>query len=216
MHPAMHWRQYIDFELFETNLLQASRNTFSAVQRDHPYETFYAFALYKSPLLEGIVPTSNSEEGLEKVIDKHRHLYAARKWKFNDNEKRISLRWETPADWFYHLYNQEGFELVNTQLLETGYLGHVLGHDDFFRFLEYADEIMYRVLMQLDSEGLFGVGSRRNRVIVNIMMGDEHYGSRLENAKRLNPHAAYIWYKADLEKLYPPRQSFISRLFSHL
>ncbi len=210
MYPLAHWRQHIDFERFESGLLTASREAFLAVQRDHPDETFYAFALYKSPLLEYVLPTSNSEEGLAKAIDKHRHDYAARGWKFDESRMLLSLRWEFPATWFYYSYGQEAFDPVNNQLLETGYLGHVFKEDDLLQLLKYADEIMCRVLTQLDSEGLFGTGVQRNRVVLCIKMGDDV--PRFENVQRLNPPDAYAWYKSDIDELYRPRQSFLSRL----
>jgi hypothetical protein len=97
-------------------------------------------------------------------------------------------------------------------LLRAGYLGHVLEHDDFLQLLNYADEIMCRVLMQLDSEGLFGTGAQRNRVVLCIKMGDDV--PRFENVQRLNPPDAYAWYKADIDELYRPHRSFLSRLMN--
>ncbi len=209
MCPLAHWQKHFDFGRFEANLFEASQRAFSAVQHDHPNETFYAFALYKSPLLQSIVPTSNSEEGLERVRAKYKHNYAARGRKYDDYRHK-ALRWETPADWFYHLYNREAFDPVNSQLLETGYLGDVLEFDDFLQLLSYAHDIMCRALTRLDSEGLFGTGAQRNRVIINVVMSDE--GPLLENVQRLNPPDAIAWYKADLDKLYPPHQPLLARL----
>src|SRR5690242_11054054 len=102
----------LDFDHFQTLLLDASRAAFKEVQAAHPDETFYGFGLFHEPLFGYIVPTANPEEGLirraEYYKEDHWNLGYARQ---SIDALSVILRW-SPADWAYHLAGKEHFDSV--------------------------------------------------------------------------------------------------------
>jgi hypothetical protein len=50
---------------------------------------------------------------------------------------------------------------------------------------------------RLAEEGVFGRGAERERVVVNILQGDQGGESVLENARRLNPPAGLTVLERD-------------------
>ncbi|MBE1532013.1 DUF4303 domain-containing protein [Actinomadura algeriensis] len=163
-------------------LVEAARAAFTQAREAHPGETFYCYGLYTGPLLEYILPTCGSEEGLRAVA----RVYAA---EFGGLvEARIGgLRW-SPADSPHHLLGEHHFDAVE-ELLASRDADADTGADVEDE-AEARLEACFRALARLDREGFFGRGDERERVIVTVLQGDQSDRSRLANARRLNPPAA--------------------------
>jgi hypothetical protein len=177
-------------------LLDASRKTFISVQQQHPHETFYAFGLFHEPLWAYIVPTCNTEEGLIRQAHRYQHDehnlgYATR----TINDLRHLLRWST-ADWVYHrdLY-RDHFEPVFEWLRE--YDPYDLGEDEWLDDAQ-MNAVCRSVLHTLDLEGVFGEGEDRERIVLNVLMGDQD-NSWVEHARLLNSPAVYQRWVEDIE-----------------
>jgi hypothetical protein len=176
-------------QLYEA-LLAASRSAFSKIQQ-HPDEQLYAFGLYHSPLWGYIVPTCNTEAGLTRKAQHYRNSYEqyARR---TVSEIRNQLRWN-PCDWAYHLAGENHFGEVQAWLTEYDVTGFLLDRANPREWDQTHHEmitICRAVLRELDSEKLFEVTNPREKIVLNIMMGDQD-GSWISHAKALNPPQVY-------------------------
>jgi uncharacterized protein DUF4303 len=193
--------EQIDYEELYDLLLRATRTAFTQVQVDHTDEQFYGFGLYHEPLWGYIVPTANTQEGLQLRAeyyreDRHNLGYARRSL----SELASLLRW-SPCDWKYHLEGQELFEPVNRWLQDRDFMYQHLDDDAALdTFDGHMVDICRRVLTTLDAEGVFGVGNARTRLVLNIMMGDQD-GTWLEHAQALNPPDVYKRWLTEIDAI---------------
>ncbi|WP_176611615.1 DUF4303 domain-containing protein [Actinomadura sp. WMMB 499] len=164
-------------------LADAARAAFTQARDAHPGETFYCYGLFTGPLLEYILPTCSSEEGLRAVA----RVYAA---EFGGlvGAQADGLRW-SPADSPHHMLGEHHFGPV-ADLLARRDADAGESDEDVEAEVETRLEACFRALARLDREGFFGDGDERERVIVTVLQGDQSDRSRLENARRLNPPAA--------------------------
>ncbi|OLT14124.1 hypothetical protein BJF79_02820 [Actinomadura sp. CNU-125] len=165
-------------EELAARLVDAARAAFAQARDAHPGETFYCYGLFTGPLLEYILPTCASEEGLRAVA----RVYTAEFGGMVDAQAD-GLRW-SPADSPHHLLGEHHFGAVE-ELLDSR-----AAEDDVEDEAEARLEACFRALARLDREGFFGRGDDRDRVIVTVLQGDQSDRSRLANARRLNPPAA--------------------------
>ncbi|TDC55318.1 DUF4303 domain-containing protein [Actinomadura sp. KC345] len=172
-------------------LVAAARAAFEQVRQRHPDETFYCYALLTNELAQYVAPTCMSEEGLTRVARE----YAERSGAPLEQEAG-ELRWSA-ADSPHHLLGDEHFDRVTDALY---------GRDDPWELdgdavnaeVDARFEAFFRALVLLDEEGFFGHGAERERVVVNVLEGDQSDRSILANAQRLNPPAALERLAADL------------------
>jgi hypothetical protein len=132
-------------------------------------------------------------EGAEYKLDKHHLGYAQR----SIEELAAQLRW-SPCDWAYHLAGDEFFQPVQKWLDDSDIYWKY--DDDDVKHDEMSDRlyaICEDVLKTLDGEGLFGVGGVRERVVLNILMGDED-GHYLVYGQALNPPATFRRFLSEL------------------
>ena len=175
----------LNYAEFRERLYKSAKAALLSVQANHADETFYAFGLYHSPLWEYIVPSANSEQVL-----------TYRTSSFTGNVD-VSNRWR-PCDWAYHREGQEYFDSVNQWLTDSEI--YDIDDDDL---LDAADDeitgICLEVLSTLDKEQVFGHGEKRERVVINIMMGDQDdtwidYARLLNSASTFNRWMHEVMY----------------------
>jgi hypothetical protein len=192
-----------DFEAFQAILLEATRKHFTDLKTRHSDEQFYAFGLFHSPLWASVVPAANTEEGLEWMI----RLYqtGSSYSKLSREELRSLLRW-IPGDWRYFDVDLEDFLPVQEWLNSQDMFG-LLDREEITwdawekEINEPMIQVCRETLKILDQEGMFGVGEAREKVVINIMMGDQD-GSWLEHAQLLNPPQVYERWIAEVEAGY--------------
>jgi hypothetical protein len=172
-----------------------ARTSFQAVRVAHLDERFYAFGLLTDGEMSFIAPVSNSEEALLRK---------------SNGYAKTPFRW-SPTAWEYRHGNSDVSQEIQEILAEA-----LDSYNDAATEEEFeaeADErydriisICEQVLRQLDDEGLFGVGSARNSVLVNIFFLDQNDESTVELAERLNPPEAVDRYRFELRycREWPP------------
>ena len=148
------------------------RAAFTEVRRAHTNERFYAYVLYSEPLLGYVVPSCNSEEGLEAA---------------GGDE----LRW-SPPDWRYHGEGESHFKRAQALLDKIHASGADESEQEGVREAVWA--VFISALKRLDVQGFFGTGKERDRVLVNIMWGDQNVPIHIGSAEKLNPRASFLAY----------------------
>jgi len=181
-----------DFEQFFKLLYAASKSAFTSIQHVRKSESFYIFALYTCEDLGYVFPTSSTEEGLTQVAQKYSAIKDYQG--FSIEQLREDLRW-SPCDSPLHVEGEEYFVEVNKFLSDVPRIVHAIPEEESWsEFEDFVDKFLgvcINVLKQLDTEGIFGEGERRNSIVLNILMGDQSDEERLRFAKLLNPSSVY-------------------------
>jgi hypothetical protein len=169
----------IDREALQTTMLAELRAAWASLRGRHPSEQFYSFGLYTTDLVDYLMVTASTEEGLSEVT--RRYVIQTGR---DATALRATLRW-SPADSPLHA---EGDGL----LAESDRLRHAA--PDPYDDTPEADEAISLVfdvaiqsLQQLDREGVFGEGVERAQLVLGIWKGDQSDDERVEFARLLNP-----------------------------
>ncbi|GGV16150.1 hypothetical protein GCM10010182_41150 [Actinomadura cremea] len=173
-------------------LADAARAAFTQARDAHPGERFYCYGLFTGALMEYVLPTCSSEQGLRAVA----RVYAG-EFGRTVGEQAGELRW-SPADSPHHMLGEHHFGAVAELLESRGDVG-AMASAAAAAEAEARLEACFRALARLDDEGFFGRGDDRAQVIVTVLQGDQSDRSRLENARRLNPPAAVERLARDLD-----------------
>lgn len=165
---------------FDPDLVSAIKQATKAALTDlfDTGENFYYVSLVTSG--EGHCPilTAWSEQALEKILTE----------KNIDQDERIYFKWSY-ADSPYCAYGEQYFEPVKKILSNRQSMNSKMTNSD------WNDEFMCRInsmelaLKQLDSEGFFGAGINRSKLVVNAEVMPPDAGNTMR-AKRLNPPEA--------------------------
>jgi len=183
----------MDFNELYKHLLNASRNTFQMAHKAHPDETFYTFGFYR-PFTNLIIPTCNSEQAhmrLGNLTECERE---------NETLKWFYMRWRADQ-WEYHYSGQEHFAPV-CEWVNDNIEGYVRPRDQELIWANIANKmsaVYLKVLMALDEEKLFGQGSAREGVLLNLIAEPNHYFDKYEYARLLNPIPTYERWRIEIE-----------------
>lgn len=170
----------IDFHALRTAITDATREAFTSVQKAHPNEQFYAFALYSDDGAMTVCPASNTQEGLTRRV-KH---YA----KYTPPPRIEYLRWAT-AEWAYEADGGEHYtelhNAINAPDAHTGF--------GFDRFKGNLFATMVFALRDLDEEEFFGKGAERKKITLFCSVSDSPSAPwfEYESARVLNPTAVF-------------------------
>jgi hypothetical protein len=163
----------IDYDTFLPRLVAGLRKAWTHARRQHPDETFYMFGICTDSDITDLFPFSNTEE-----------QYAE-----NGNPSYPSDKWLVPEKAYEHR-SKDTSELaveVNRYVFEDH------SKDPKGAFAERKArllEIFEKALVQLDAEGFFGSGKKRNQVLLKIDLGDcgeDEQKYMMEVIKRINP-----------------------------
>lgn len=180
----------------EELIYSAAKESFSKTIELHKNEKFYCFALYTSDELSYIAPTSFTEIGLKKAVQKYQTLHS-----FSEcNEEQLSkqLRWN-PCDSLLHLEFEEEFDKANEMLNEFGEeideLFNQNRTDEFEKLSSRIKNVFFNVILRLDKESFFERANKREKLVLNLLMGDQSDEDILSNAEKLNPKIVYENFK---------------------
>jgi hypothetical protein len=155
----------------------AARSAIAALFREHPGEHFYYCALVTSG--EAIAPslTAWSKEALDAAVSQCG----------DDPSARAELKWSY-ADSPYYCYGDENFSEVR-RLFDAFSVPDASDEDAWRASYTLRMSAMEDALARLDQSGLFGTGSRRAGIVINVeSMPPDH--TNVERALRMNPRAA--------------------------
>lgn len=161
--------------------MEATRAAWTELRTSYPNEHIYGFALYTTSEASYIAPTAYTEEGLAEVAAR----YAGESG--GDPAKEAeSLRF-SPCDSPRHLLGESHFAAVERVLAKMS------------KNPARCIEACFDALSSLDAEGLFGQGSARESIVLNVLQGDQSNRSVVENARRLNPPGVLQWFEPHFE-----------------
>lgn len=187
----------IDFNELYTTLLTASRHAFRVVQASHPDETFYAFGLYYSKAANFVYATCSSEEG---HLRKHNLTEDARE---QQTLEWFYQRWN-PRQWPYFMIEHAHF------ISASGWISRVWHSARLFtdtlivwKNIDHKlENICMEVLRTLDSEGMFGEGAARERVMLTYRVEEDVLlweRDEYERMRVLNPPSTYLRWRIEKE-----------------
>lgn len=172
----------INFNELRILMRDGAREAFSGIQTDHPDEQFYAFALYTDDSADSLLPAANSEQGYQRTVER----YSA-----TDARELAYLRWST-AEWAYEAFDvsKNHFRGVRECLSS---LDRSWPDESFVAFRQQYFATMINALLDLETEGFFGVGDVREKVTVFATVSDSELAEGLEkkSVRKINPRSVY-------------------------
>jgi hypothetical protein len=177
----------------------AARLAFTTVQKKHPEESFYVFALQSLDDASGVYAAANTEAGYATCRSKHSH----REEKYRPGERYYRWYW---GEW--------AFQNIEAPLFRGVY-------DLLNRHEQSAEEellpswwhtrkgrvfaSMVAALADLDEEGVFGRGAERARITLFCTIEDSSCNEWVqdESVARLNPPDVYRTFAGvDVAEVY--------------
>jgi hypothetical protein len=170
---ARFWKHMKRDPALSEAMYRAAKSAFQALFRAHP-EHFYYCSLVTSGMANVPGLTAWSKEALHAAVSNESDPEGAMR----------DLKWsygESP----YFCFGEEYFRPVEALLLGRPRLDEGVWEEEFDLRLEAMEAAMRR----LDEEGVFGSGTQRERVLINVEVMPPDW-TNTERAKRLNPPEA--------------------------
>jgi len=205
-----------DDEILKRLLLEKARQGFCQLKQQYSADHIYCFALYSHGSYSFVYTAASSEEGLTRSAEKHMtHDLAGNHGWFNGlnlDQVRMMLR-----------HNIGDSPLHEPSIAETLFktvcdLTEVRSNTLFNKWCEIANEVSEKaafeavrpynetfrdmcldVLRQLDHEGMFGKGKRRQQVVVNFLTAGQSRQEMVSYARMLNPATVAKRYESELD-----------------
>lgn len=182
--------------LYEELLVTMQRVCRSSLQK-HVGEDFYSVALFTSGERAYVLDSLATLQGLERCA---RRYLAKPPFKERWGTLEIAMRnlkW-SPADSPYHCEFDSEFAGVQHILDATWeQIGGIDGssEEEYMSTCDAISDTCVEVLRSIRASGIFDA----ERVVFNVLMGDEDDESRLLTAERLNSERVVNWYRRELE-----------------
>ncbi len=189
-----------DLKIFQNVLYNECKNIFPKIIKELSHENIYSLALYNSGDSWGyLFPTVSSVVGLHEVATD----YKEKKYYQDQSirELEADLKW-SPCDSPHHINYESTLEESEKTLQQ---IEEIMGEywdnnqeDKCEKLHQNLVQICLKVLMQLDTEGVFNAIDRSSFVL-NLLNGDQSDEERLERAKILNPKQIFNKYKTEMQ-----------------
>jgi predicted DNA-binding WGR domain protein len=188
-----------DFEALTLEIREGARRAFTAARQAHAAENVNAYSLGSDDGAMTIVPICNSEEALRRRV-------AEEGYDLDDADLDEVDRKEAEAffaemrfasdEWAYFEGN-EFLDLPYRRIITEWFDCDVDDEEAFVRFRDGLFESCVLALEQLDREGFFGSGPRREETVVIFEVSDTSLPSRVTDGwvRRLNPSSVFKRYK---------------------
>ncbi|MEZ6048623.1 MAG: DUF4303 domain-containing protein [Planctomycetaceae bacterium] len=168
-------------------IADACRSTVISLFRNHP-ENFYYFSLFTSQELHPPRISAWSKESLDRYC---------LKYNLSEDDKAC-IRWSYGESPFF-CYGEENFKLVDQLFSERPQLHYDMTDEEWITECNFRLDAMVEAIKRLDKEGLFGVGSERNKIVLLDEVMPPDY-TNTERALLLNPpEAVQEWYNEAAE-----------------
>lgn len=169
-----------------------------------PEESFYAFALYTTPMGEYYHPVACGEVALGRIAAAHHAKHVGEPGGGSLEQAREGLRWVMAESPYFG--EGQGFGDAIGEVLARRPSPYGPTERASEREIAIRHESAVDALKALDNEGLFGL--KRDRPILLIEAGDREEHFVLGFAKRLNPKAVFQAFERPL--LFQPKGRFTS------
>ncbi len=160
-----------------------TRQAWRDLKNKHQGEDFYAFGLYTTDAVSYLTITASTEPGLMTVAKGH-----ATGSEKSLESQLIALRW-SPCDSPLH---EEGDGLLpeSQAVRDSGPHPYDCTDEESDAAVEAVFRTFTAVVQKLDSEGEFGTGDQREKLILGIWMGDQSDEDRVALARPMNSAVA--------------------------
>ena len=173
----------------------AAKAAFSALMREHPWETFYVFGLWTDDSLQFLQPMANTEESLTDTVQRYRTEVDPEHGTVSSHD---NLRWSY-GDWGFIACDEGAhFDDINALLGEN--FDRLMELDEEDEDEDVVNEELDRLisamatgLHRLSIDGFFGTGAARDRVTLMIV-GDLPQDFIDASVRMMNPPAVYERY----------------------
>ncbi len=171
-------------ELIE-KITNASRIAFKKILKEKSNEDFFSFVLLTVDDVLSCYAYANSTES-------HLKTMLTNNIKQNSEEEAY-YKW-CPVEWEYSAISREEFDPV---YFLSEKIQDELSEDSFYKYKMDFIDCMEIALGQLDQEGLFGSGEKRNKIILFTTISDSFSTEDVEDhsSKRLNSLRVYEKFK---------------------
>ncbi|HEU4325520.1 MAG TPA: DUF4303 domain-containing protein [Roseiflexaceae bacterium] len=156
-------------------------------------EQLYVFGLYTNGEGTYVLPTSNTEEAL----DRKALTYAEEGSALFDLERQ-ALRW-SPCDWEYHQKGGDATGALVGGYLETGWDS---SYTEFSFDADLIDACYIEALQQLQREHLLSAPGYHKPILINLFKGDQSDEERIAFAKQLNDDELCAQFQQELDQGY--------------
>jgi len=181
----------IDRNGLRATLLNEVCSAWEVLHQAHPRESFYSFGIYTTELVDYLMVTASTEEGLSAVTAKY--------WSNNGGDPalhRSSLRW-SPCDSPLHVEGQ-GL-LARSEAIRRQGPDPYEDSPESDEAVSMVFDLAVEILRDLDSEGLFGSDFGRSRLVLCVWKGDQSNEERVGYARALNPKAVATRFATELD-----------------
>lgn len=180
-------------ENFENILYKESKLAFTKIIQDHGSE-LYVIGFYFTGSYS-LLPMFNTFSDLKKVFaeeyDNEENDFLLAKWNVSD----------FPSLEMYSEY----FNDTEEACYEFDDIDYTASSEQVNDQWEQWLNVLERVLIRLDSDGLFSKDINRNKITLAILAYDEEEAVQFERIKRINPPAALKYSKSDFETMINKR-----------
>ncbi len=162
-------------ELIE-KITAASRIAFKKILEEKPNEDFFSFVLLTVDDVLSCYAYANSTES---------HLKTMLTNNIATNSKEEAYYKWAPVEWEYSTLSREEFDPV---YFLSEKIQDELSEDSFYKYKMDFIDCMETTLGQLDQEGIFGTGEKRNKITLFTTISDSFSTDEVEDhsSKRLN------------------------------
>ncbi|QDV48722.1 DUF4303 domain-containing protein [Gimesia fumaroli] len=177
----------IDYNSYYQRLLSGVRATWNDLRKSRPEESVYLFGLSTDSDTVVLSLFANTEEQF--ALENDSPEYPIEKWYVNE-ESELHRIGRAHMDDLEDEINRYVFEPESDDAFD----------DRKARLMQMFE----RVFVELDSEGLFGEGEMRHKVMLMLEIvdaGDEEWDSMIEVLKRINPPESVKEYLQLLEAM---------------
>jgi hypothetical protein len=181
----------IDYDTFLQRLVAGLRKAWQQVRRQRPDETFYTFGIETDSDITDLYPLCNTEEEYRS--------------QGGDSEPAV-MKWVGCLDEESELY-RAGREHTSVLAREVNrYVFEDHSNDPESAFMDRKKKLLRvfeKALVQLNEEGFFGAGKKRNRVLLKIEFVDPsnaEWKHMLKVIERINPPESTTAFFTALEQ----------------
>ncbi|MDO6547718.1 DUF4303 domain-containing protein [Pseudoalteromonas carrageenovora] len=180
-------------ENFENTLYKESKVAFTKIIEEHGNE-LYVIGFYFTGSYS-LLPMFNTLSGLKKV---HEEEYD------NEDDDFLLAKWNVSDFPSLEMYS-EYFNDTEKACYEFDDIDYTASDDQINEQWQQWLSALERVLIQLDSEGVFANGIDRNKITIAILAYDETEAVQFERIKRINPPIVLENIKIDFDTMIANR-----------
>jgi hypothetical protein len=166
------------------------------IRSERPNDRFYGYALYTSGGLDYAFLTAFSQEGLDQIVSKYQEnpIFDTK----SEFDLRSSLKWSSADSPLHGLCECLPGDLdgLMAEISENYYDSE----DDVQaeELCREVEKIFIEALKKLDADGLFGTGEDRQKIVVNILKGDQSIEEKVHFASLLNSPEILSGFEEDM------------------